>query len=43
MRARELGIAIGELEPGALDAITDVAKARISGTCRLSERPTTGS
>jgi L-aminopeptidase/D-esterase-like protein len=28
MRARELGIAIGELEPGALDAITDVAGVR---------------
>jgi hypothetical protein len=32
MRARELGIAIGELEPGALDAITDVAGVRVGHT-----------
>jgi len=29
MRARELGIAIGELEPGLLSAITDVAGVRV--------------
>jgi D-aminopeptidase len=32
MRARELGIAIGELAPGPLDAITDVAGVRVSHT-----------
>ena len=30
MRARELGIRIGELEPGPLDAITDVAAVRVA-------------
>ena len=29
MRVRELGIAIGDLEPGRLDAITDVAGVRV--------------
>ncbi len=29
MRARELGIVLGELEPGPLDAITDVAGVRV--------------
>lgn len=32
MKARELGIEIGELEPGALDAITDVAGVRVGHT-----------
>ncbi|HET8607240.1 MAG TPA: P1 family peptidase [Gaiellaceae bacterium] len=32
MRARELGIRIGELEPGPLDAITDVAGVRVGHT-----------
>ncbi len=31
-RARDLGIAIGVLEPGALDAITDVAGVRVGHT-----------
>ena len=29
MRVRELGVAIGELEPGPLDAITDVGGVRV--------------
>jgi D-aminopeptidase len=32
MTARDLGIAIGELEPGPLDAITDVAGVRVGHT-----------
>ena len=32
MRARELGIAFGELEPGQLNAITDVAGIRVGHT-----------
>jgi D-aminopeptidase len=32
MRARELGIAIGSLEPGPLDAITDVEGVRVGHT-----------
>src|SRR5438270_6978110 len=32
MRARELGIAIGSLEPGPLDAITDVGGVRVGHT-----------
>jgi D-aminopeptidase len=32
MRARELGIRIGRMEPGALDAITDVAGVRVGHT-----------
>lgn len=32
MRARELGIAIGDLEPGQLNAITDVAGVRVGHT-----------
>jgi D-aminopeptidase len=32
MRARELGIVIGDLEPGAADAITDVAGVRVGHT-----------
>jgi L-aminopeptidase/D-esterase-like protein len=32
LRARELGIAIGELPPGALDAITDVLGVRVGHT-----------
>jgi D-aminopeptidase len=34
VRARDLGIVIGELEPGALNAITDVAGVRV-GHCTL--------
>ncbi len=36
MRARELGIAVGELPPGPLDAITDVAGVRV-GHSTVSE------
>src|SRR5689334_5229559 len=32
MRARELGIVIGDLEPGPLDAITDVPGIRVGHT-----------
>ncbi len=32
MKARELGLEIGELEPGPLDAITDVAGVRVGHT-----------
>jgi D-aminopeptidase len=32
MRARELGVRVGSLEPGALDAITDVAGVRVGHT-----------
>ena len=32
MRLRELGIAIGDLEPGSLNAITDVAGVRVGHT-----------
>src|SRR5438132_7241612 len=32
MRARELGVAIGSLDPGPLDAITDVAGVRVGHT-----------
>jgi D-aminopeptidase len=32
VRAREIGIAIGDLEPGPLDAITDVAGVRVGHT-----------
>lgn len=32
MRARELGIVLGDLEPGPLDAITDVAGVRVGHT-----------
>lgn len=32
MRARELGISFGDLEPGALDAITDVEGVRVGHT-----------
>ena len=31
-RARDLGIRIGDLEPGPLDAITDVAGTRVGHT-----------
>jgi D-aminopeptidase len=36
MRARELGIRIGRLEPGPLDAITDVAGVRVGHTTLIS-------
>ena len=36
MRARELGIKIGLLEPGELDAITDVAGVRVGHTTLIS-------
>jgi D-aminopeptidase len=36
MRARELGIRIGRLEPGQLDAITDVAGVRVGHTTLIS-------
>jgi D-aminopeptidase len=36
MRARELGIRIGLLEPGALDAITDVPGVRVGHTTLVS-------
>ena len=32
VRARDLGIAIGDLEPGPLNAITDVAGVRVGHT-----------
>src|SRR5437899_12506251 len=32
MRARELGVAIGSLDPGPLDAITDVGGVRVGHT-----------
>ena len=32
MRARDLGIAIGDLEPGTLNAITDVGGVRVGHT-----------
>jgi D-aminopeptidase len=32
MRARDLGVVIGDLEPGTLDAITDVAGVRVGHT-----------
>ena len=32
MRARDLGIAIGDLEPGQLNAITDVTGVRVGHT-----------
>lgn len=32
MKARELGVAVGELEPGPLNAITDVAGTRVGHT-----------
>ena len=32
MRARDLGIAIGDLEPGPLNAITDVGGVRVGHT-----------
>jgi D-aminopeptidase len=35
-RARELGLRFGALEPGPLDAITDVAGVRV-GSVTLSE------
>jgi D-aminopeptidase len=36
MRARELGIRIGRLEPGPLDAITDVSGVRVGHTTLIS-------
>jgi len=36
MRARELGIRIGRMEPGALNAITDVAGVRVGHTTLIS-------
>ena len=36
MRARELGVRIGRLEPGPLDAITDVAGVRVGHTTLVS-------
>jgi D-aminopeptidase len=36
MRARELGITIGRLEPGPLNAITDVAGVRVGHTTLIS-------
>ena len=36
MRARELGIHIGRMEPGPLDAITDVAGVRVSHTTLIA-------
>ena len=36
MRARELGIRIGRMEPGPLDAITDVAGVRVGHTTLIS-------
>src|ERR671911_619993 len=36
MRARELGVRIGRLEPGPLDAITDVAGVRVGHTTLIS-------
>ena len=36
LRARELGIRIGALEPGPLDTITDVAGVRV-GHCTVRE------
>ena len=36
MRARELGIRIGRMEPGAFDAITDIAGVRVGHTTLIS-------